>query len=94
MKKIEITEDVEINWYRDYGVNALNLHSLVFEMVSDFCGDDKYCIHLVEYDNESEIDEFKVSDELNSKRFYDYNVDYALYSKDGCYLCGFVSKNY
>ena len=57
-----IDKDTEVDWCRDYNVNALNLDSLVFENCSDFCADDNVVIHIVApYDVESNaenVDEF------------------------------------
>lgn len=92
-----IDKDTEVDWCRDYNVNALNLDSLVFENCSDFCADDNVVIHIVApYDVESNaenVDEFDVSDTIEGMRYNGIPIVYALYSHIGNYLVGFVTSD-
>ena len=92
-KTIPITSDTTIHWYLDYHVNALNLDDLIYETASDFCGDDNMIIVIDEnHDSpyESLIDEYSYHYLLKEYRDNGYRIDYALYTKDCHYLCGFV----
>ena len=88
------TEDTDVDWYRDYRVNALNLNSLIYENSSSICGDDNliYAIFGSYFQccSESEIDEAFVSKEIDKIKMNGGKIEYALYSKDCHYLCGFV----
>lgn len=93
MKRIDIKEDITIDWYLDYNVCALNTKTFVYENTNDFCKDDNTVIYLTENYLTDDIDEFYVSNFIQELNDYGANVIYALYTKNTHYLVGCVTQN-
>ena len=96
MKKIRITKDTSINWYKDYRVKALNLNTKEFEEANDFCADDNVNVYIDEdylaNPMTCEWDTITIKEKLKDFNFFsDTVLIFILYSWDNR-LVGYVEE--
>lgn len=97
MNIIPLKEDVEVNWYCDYALKALNLSNYIFENCNDFCACDNVHIVVSEQflngDIKLDVEEHEITNMISELKDEGINVMYALYgagSKHIDCLVGFV----
>lgn len=89
-KVIKIKKDCEICWYPEYGVDALNLDTLICECTSGIGANENLVICIAEnLDVNHTIDEVDFSNDIRKLKSLGIKVVYALYNMNQ-QLCGFV----